>query len=65
MEKTPYEEGYEDGHEVKDYDNPEEVLNPLARLAYLAVGKIEEADKNAELYDDGYNAGLTDYEHNE
>lgn len=65
MEKTPYEEGYEDGHEVKDYDNPEEVVNPLARLGYLAVGKIAEADRKAEEYDNGYNAGITDHEHDE
>ena len=65
MEKTPYQKGYEDGHEVKKYDNPEEVVNPLARLAYLAAGRIEEADKKAEAYDNGYNEGLTDHEHNE
>lgn len=64
-EKTPFEQGYEDGHEVKEYDNPEEIINPLARLAYLAVGKIDEADKKAEEYTEGYSEGLTDYEHNE
>jgi hypothetical protein len=40
-------------------------VNPLARIAYLVAGKIEEADKKAEEYTEGYSEGLTDYENNE
>lgn len=65
MENKLYEKGYEDGHGNNEYDNPEEIINPLARLAYLAVGKLEESDTKAEEYEHGYDKGITDYEHNE